>query len=827
MRSDSILAVMLILLWAIGVFPNSSIMAQTSEPNSAEIQKTDAPKPPLPDPKVGEPSNAIIDQTNLLEHVSRLSQRLIDLKGNLAGIIDTQGLNSRITTAEQTYEKTNNIIKEMQSGSGGTYTRFVQLKSELAQQRERLRDLNDPVTEASGQLMRWRKEWVAEKERLQLLEKEINQLKDLAVMQNALSAANRTVDEALELIEDKLIPVLNLEQATGDLQAQLYDLTSQINATMARLGVGGIHELSPPMFSAAFWQQLKDQKDYRVIDNINQIEFPGRVFWLKYGGVLIAQVLSCFVLSLVFVRNRAFFQQTRRGAFLGQRPYSAGVMTVMLFFAFFYHPGLPVWRLLEIVVILVCLVRLAMIILPEASEKGALTVLMVVFLLVSYMYLVAFPVPFHRLLVVGIALVGFGFCWRHTKYLFCQQGPTLHIWGLRAVAMMAVVIVVAEIIGYHTTALYLLRSSIASIFCLLAVWIIFAIINSLLEMALVQTPLSHLKLIGQNNDLIIRRLNPIIAVGCGVLLLDFLLVLWDIYPSMLGALEGVLSAGFNLGEIRINVGWALTAVAVVYVTFLLSWMIQALLLHEVLPKRRVTKGVQVSISKLVHYAILLVGFMVGLRVLGFDLTNMAILGGAVGVGVGFGLQAIINNFASGLILLFERPIKVGDSVQMDTDWGEVKKMGLRATVIQTYDNAEIVVPNSDLITNRVINWTLTGRRVRVRIPVGVAYGTDVNRVVALMLQCAKENVRVLNTPAPQVLFLQFGDSSLDFELRAWVAEFDIHLVVKSELNMAIDRLFRQEGIEIPFPQRDLHLRSVDTPAVSALSTLNPDEGEKV
>jgi small-conductance mechanosensitive channel len=541
---------------------------------------------------------------------------------------------------------------------------------------------------------------------------------------------------------------------------------------------------------------------------------------------MFVQLLACFIASMVFVRNRAFFEQTGRGAFLGQRPYSAGIMVVMLFFTFLYHPGLPIWRLLENVVILVCLVRLAMIILHMASEKGALTVLIVVFVLVSYMHLVAFPVPLYRLLVVGIVLVGLGFCWRHARHLLRKRGPALHVWGLRGVAMMSVIIVVAEITGYHTTALYLLRSSIASIFCLLAVWILFVIFNSVLEMALVQTPLRHLKLISQNTDIIIHRLNPIIVVACGVLLLEFLLVTWNIYPSMMAALTGVLSVGFSLGETRISIGWVLTAVTVVYVTFLLSWMVQSLLLKEVLPKRRVTKGVQVSISKLVHYAILLVGFLVGLRVLGFDMTNMAILGGAVGVGVGFGLQAIINNFASGLILLFERPIKVGDSVQLGTDWGEVKNMGLRATVIQTYDSAEIVVPNSDLITNRVTNWTLTGRRVRLRVPVGVAYGSNVTRVVALMLQCATENARVLRTPAPQVLFLQFGDSSLNFELRAWVAEFDIHLEVKSELNMAIDKLFQQHGIEIPFPQRDLHLRSVDTPAVAALSALNPDEDKK-
>jgi potassium efflux system protein len=169
------------------------------------------------------------------------------------------------------------------------------------------------------------------------------------------------------------------------------------------------------------------------------------------------------------------------------------------------------------------------------------------------------------------------------------------------------------------------------------------------------------------------------------------------------------------------------------------------------------------------------------------------------------LQAIDNNFASGIILLFERPIKVGDIIQVNNIPCQVKKIGLRATIVESRDDAEIVIPNSDLITTQVTNWTLSVRRMRLKLPVGVAYGSDIAQVMELLMACAQENKTVLKYPKTQVLFLNFEESSLDFELRVRINDFSDRRLVQSELNQAIDRKFRSAQIEIPFPQRDLHL----------------------
>jgi small-conductance mechanosensitive channel len=299
-----------------------------------------------------------------------------------------------------------------------------------------------------------------------------------------------------------------------------------------------------------------------------------------------------------------------------------------------------------------------------------------------------------------------------------------------------------------------------------------------------------------------------IAVG-GLILLPANLMFWGVYETLESATKGVLTFGFKVGAQKISIGLVILSVGIIYGSLLISWIIQRLLMEEVLFKRRMSRGVRASIGRLIHYAIIVAGFLIALSTLGLELTKLVIMFSALGVGIGFGLQGIVNNFISGLILLFEQPVRVGDVIELGGQWAEIRKIGLRSTIIKTYDEAEIIIPNSDLITNQVTNWTLTDKKARIIIPVGVAYGSNISLVMEKLMAAAEANKRVANYPNPHVLFMSFGESSLDFELRVWVIDGDYRLIVKSELHQEIDRLFREANIEIAFPQRDLHLRSVD------------------
>jgi potassium efflux system protein len=335
-------------------------------------------------------------------------------------------------------------------------------------------------------------------------------------------------------------------------------------------------------------------------------------------------------------------------------------------------------------------------------------------------------------------------------------------------------------------------------------------IRGFIEWVFRSSSLKQTALYSGSTDAIVSRPTFFIdAAICGIVLLPGILFIWGAYENMPRAIKGLLTLGFNLGSNRISVGLVIVSAGILYGSFLLSRIVQKLLMDQVLAKRRVEIGVKVSISRLVHYVLIFIGFLVALFALGFEFTKLTIILSALGVGIGFGLQSVVNNFVSGIILLFERPVRVGNYIEFDGKWAEIKNIGLRATIVQTFDQADVIIPNADLVANQVINWTLTNRRVRLTIPVGVAYGSDIALVMETLRESAKDNSKVAEAPTPQVLYLNFGESALEFELRVWVLDADNWLVVSSELHQEIDRRFREAKIEIAFPQRDLHLRNLD------------------
>jgi len=217
-------------------------------------------------------------------------------------------------------------------------------------------------------------------------------------------------------------------------------------------------------------------------------------------------------------------------------------------------------------------------------------------------------------------------------------------------------------------------------------------------------------------------------------------------------------------------------------------------------------GVQESITTIMVYVLWVVGILVSLTALGFSTTSLTVAFGALGVGLGFGLQNIFNNFVSGLILLFERPVQVGDVVEVNGTWGTITKINVRSTQVQTFDNASLIIPNSEFISKQVTNWSFKDLRLRRIITVGVAYGSDVELVRETLFEIVHKHTRILKDPKPEVLFTDFGDSALIFKLRFW-STIDYFIPTETDIRFEIDRLFRERNIQIPFPQRDIHIRS--------------------
>ena len=274
-------------------------------------------------------------------------------------------------------------------------------------------------------------------------------------------------------------------------------------------------------------------------------------------------------------------------------------------------------------------------------------------------------------------------------------------------------------------------------------------------------------------------------------------------------LKDVLQAPlFDLGGKPFTL-WSLGyLVVLIVVLFYVAGKVRSWMAHKALARTRLDRGARDAVATITRYVLLLLGLLIILQTAGINLTTLNVLAGAVGIGVGFGLQNVVSNFISGLIIMFERPIKIGDRVVVDGVDGDVVEIGARSTKVQTNDNITIIVPNSKFITENVVNWQYNEASVRFRIPVGVAYGTDVRKVEKLLLEVAAAEKDVLEDPPPAVRFLEFGDSSLNLELRAWTSSaVNRRGRLVSALNFAIYDKFREHGIEIPFPQRDLHIRS--------------------
>jgi small-conductance mechanosensitive channel len=264
---------------------------------------------------------------------------------------------------------------------------------------------------------------------------------------------------------------------------------------------------------------------------------------------------------------------------------------------------------------------------------------------------------------------------------------------------------------------------------------------------------------------------------------------------------------FQLGQTWVSLATMVQFVVIVLLVVLVSRVVRRLLRQRVLARTKLDLGIQYAIARIVSYIVLVLGLLIGLETLGVNLSSLAVIAGALGVGIGFGLQNIVSNFVSGLILLTERPIQIGARVDVGGTMGDVIRIGARSTTIVTNDNITIIVPNSEFISGRVINWSIGDPKVRFRVPVGVSYSSDPHLVEKLLLEVAGANPHVLKVPAPTVRFVEFADSSLNFELRAWSVDMvNRPGALHSELNFAIWDTFKQHGIEIPFPQRDLHLK---------------------
>jgi small-conductance mechanosensitive channel len=696
--------------------------------------------------------------------------------------------------------------------SGRLDRRLQELQSQAAEIATYLRDLS-----AEREVWQLTRDAARELDLPQEVRQEIDEI--LAFLEVAEGEARAARDRTLVL----QARVSRAVEVAGDLLAEQREEVARRRRGVVRLD-------SPPLWRAlgtagvggAAAEQLADMWR-RSVSDIRRYVREEQSRLLRH-----AALGGLTLILLLWLRRRAHAWSggdTSLGRTIRvlERPLAAALVVILLL-QDVLHPDAPVaWLDLLSLALLLAILRLLPLLVGPGLRSLAL------FLALLYLVFVAGELApdgglVDRLLMLVLALAAAATAlWVHRWLTREPPADMARRWyqatvlGVRLAIAMFAVSAVANVLGAVGFASQLANETLSSVLGAVFFWVAADLARAVIRLLLLAAPLRRFAAVRLHEAALRSSLFRLVDLAAAFGWAVTTLAEFRLLGAIRSLLARVLGAELAVGALIINPGDILLFAVVVWLSFKLSRLVQATLDADVYTHMDLPKGVPGAINRLTHYALVVVGVMFAATAAGLDFTRLTFIIGALGVGIGFGLQNIVNNFVSGLILLFERPIRIGDRIELSSQLsGTVERIGIRASIVRTWQGAEVIVPNANLISSEVVNWTLSDDRRRMEIPVGVAYGTAPEVVLDLLLGVARAHAEVLDDPEPVALFTGFGDSSLNFELRAWTTG-DI-VVIPSELRVAINRGLAEAGIEIPFPQRDLHLRSVAPGAADRLGT---------
>jgi small-conductance mechanosensitive channel len=673
--------------------------------------------------------------------------------------------------------------------------------------------------------------------------------REASVASQAPAAVLAQIDGALAAIEATEAPLAAQRTAVLDLQSLVAQEVTQSAATLAQLAqaqqraIGGVLTRdSPALWAPQAWERAHESLRARLgeivtgraDDVVSYVRDPSRGLPL-HVFVLVA-------LTAVFVAARRHSRRVRANGAgdppavtVFDRPYSAALIITLLLVSAPISSVPPGLRNVAEIVMLVPLLRLTR---PAIDPRlvSLAFAFAVLFALDSIRQAIG-GVPVLEQALLGLEMVGGFAAVALALTLGGLRPPALggteaeRMRGIRVGAGLVVLALAvglaAGALGYMRLARLLASALFGGSVLALTLYACVRLAAGLATLLLDVWPLRLLRMVQQHRELLQRRIYRVLLWGAFAGWLGRLLDYVGLFESAWALGRTLLTAQLGRGSISFSAADVIEFVLTIWLAYLASAFIRFVLQEDVYPRTGVPRGISYAISSLLNYIVLTLGFVLALGAVGFDLTKVTILAGAFGVGLGFGLQSIVNNFVSGLILLFERPIHVGDVVEVGDLLGEVSRIGIRASTVRTYQGADIIVPNAQLVTDRVTNWTLSDRRRRIDIPVGVGYGSPPEKVVEVLEVVARKHPQILGDPPPQAVFMAFGDSSINFELRAWTNLFERWPRIRTELAVAIYAALHAAGMTIPFPQREvrvLHDVTTPHPALSPEGRGTPPEG---
>jgi len=639
-----------------------------------------------------------------------------------------------------------------------------------------------------------------------------------------------SIDEVDEQIGGRLSVVLTLLGRITELRTTVTEAGAEVAKARVLASKRILAPDSPPLWEAVLHPGAPVSVAEQLRETWNQDSEQYQVFLNAYRPRVPMQILLFVSLSIVMVvlwlrvREREASEDDaslKTAIRIFSRPFSAALALTLLTTRLFYGQAPLVIYETNILLALIPTLRLV----PRLVVRDlrpAVYGLSGLFALQQVHAMVIDQTLLQRLILLLTSSVGLvGAVW-----FVRPQGPASSheggrwwraaVLGIRLTTIPLVAAVLANLVGSMALAELLTDATVSSAFAALALAICVAILEALLTMLIRSRAARATGMVSRHGDVIARRLSSLIRVAGLVAWIAGTLHLFRLLEFALTAVGTALNKSWAFGNLTISIGSVLAFFLTIAIAVYISRLVRFILEEDVFPRLPLQRGVPSTLSMLINYSILTLGFLSALAAAGIEVSQFAIIFGALGVGIGFGLQNVVNNFISGLILVFERPIKIGDTIEVGQMIGDVRRIGIRSSTVRTLEGAEVIVPNGNLISSEVINWTKSDRMRRIKVQAGVAYGTDPQRVLDILLEVAKKTNDVLSFPEPYGLFKGFGQSSLDFELRFWTANFDTWPRVASEVTVGINAALVEAGIEIPFPQRDLHLRSVDPEVETAL-----------
>lgn len=770
-----------------------------------------------------QPDSAVSRFPGSYEVVSRslaVADSVTDVEQRIARLADLSPLNVELADARERFAELRQQLSEVRSEAYPRPEMISRVHDQAFAHSERLDATTDRLSERLDQLAEIRTRWSERRAFWLEWSDSLRSDPEFAVLEPEIRGTVGRIDEVLDLMSAEVPTALALQRELDRLQQANLQIVEQTSQIRSERRAALLVRNRPALFSPGFWEALRNPAE-ATAPAPRPVEAD---FLRRHLGLLLVQLL--LLLSVAWsVRRLRFSARPDEGWIRVLRhPLAVGAFVAVALLGPQYGPTPALWELGVWTVLAACTAILATGMFSNPRKRQLVYLLAGFYPAYLLLEVLPLPIPVFRLLLTAAAAAGAAFCVAFARRNHAAGGAPGFTWILRVATVAWGVVLGAEVLGFDNLARWIVESSISSAFAAFGVAFLVLLARGALHTVLRREPKGRFRFVRRVAYALAERLvwllQAVLVVGAAL----YILTVWELIPSPLQTWNAVVGWGFTIGNLEITVGRVLLAALVLYVAFLISWMLRAFLQGEVFERWELGAGVGDSILKLLHYSLVVLGLLFALGAIGFELQNFALILGALGVGIGFGLQNVVNNFVSGLILLFERPVRVGDMVVIGGEWGTIEKIGLRSTVVLTLDQAEMIVPNGDLISEKVTNWTLSNPITRVVLPVGVAYGSDLETVFRELRAAADETDDVLELPPPQALFLGFGDSSLDFELRVWVRKVVDRPVVRSTLLTAIDRRFRAAGVEIPFPQRDLHVRSVQTELLEA-ARVSPAAGE--